>query len=69
MRAAKEILLDQDLPMHRWVEEAIATMYVQNHTPHRVLENKTLKEELSGEKPEFVHFRIFGFPMYEKDQA
>ena len=39
-------------------------MYVQNHPPHRVLENKTLEEAFSGEKLELIHRRIFGFPVY-----
>ena len=39
-------------------------MDVQNHTPHRVLENKTPKEVFSGKKPEFSHLRIFGCPVY-----
>ena len=39
-------------------------MYVQNHAPHRVLENKTPREVFSGKKPEFSHLRIFGCPVY-----
>ena len=39
-------------------------MYVQNCTPHRVLENKTPEEVLSGKKLEVVHLRIFGCPVY-----
>ena len=38
--------------------------YVQNHTPHRVLENKNIEEVFSSKKPEFNHLRIFGFPVY-----
>ena len=44
MEAARAMLHDQDLPMHLWTEAARTTMYVQNRTPHRVLENKTPKE-------------------------
>ena len=39
-------------------------MYVQNRTPHRVLENKTLEEFFSGKKPEVNHLRIFDCPVY-----
>ena len=39
MEAAREMLHDQDLPIHLWVEDARVVVYVQNHTPHRVLEN------------------------------
>ena len=39
-------------------------MYVQNHTPHRVLKNKTPEEVFFGKKPEVNHLRIFGCPVY-----
>ena len=39
-------------------------IFVQIRTPHGLLDNKTLEEAFSGEKPEFNHLRIFGFPMY-----
>ena len=50
MEVAKAILDDQDLPMQLWAEAARTTVYVQNRTPHRVLENKTPKKAFSGEK-------------------
>ena len=50
MEATRAMLHDQELPMHIWAEAARTTMYVQNRTPHRVLENKTLKEVFSGKK-------------------
>ena len=34
MGAAKEMLLDQDIPMHLWTEAARTSVYVQNCTPH-----------------------------------
>ena len=58
------MLHDQDLPMHLWTEATRTTMYVQNHTPHRVLDNKTPEEAFSGEKPEVNHLRIFGCSVY-----
>ena len=64
MEAAKEMLHDQELPMHLWVEAAKTAVYVQNCTPHRVLENKTPEEVFSSKKPEVSHLRIFGCPMY-----
>ena len=39
-------------------------VYVQNRTPHRVLENKTPEEVFSDRKLEYSHLRIFGCPMY-----
>ena len=47
MEAAIVMLHDQDLPMHLWVEVARIEVYVQNHTPHKVLENKTPEEVFS----------------------
>ena len=64
MEAARSMLHDQDLPMHLWAEVARTTMYVHNRTPHRVLKNKTHEEVFSGKKPEVIHLRIFGCPMY-----
>ena len=64
MGAMKEMLLDQDLHMHLWEEASRTIVYVQNHTPHRVLDNKTPKEDLLGEKLEVNHMRIFGFLVY-----
>ena len=64
MEATKEMLHDQDLPMHLWAEAARTAVYVQNCSPHRVLENKTPEEVLSGKKPEVIHLRIFGCPLY-----
>ena len=59
MEAIREMLHDQDLPMHLWTEAARTVVYVQNRTPHRVLENKTPEEVFSGKKPEVNHLRIF----------
>ena len=64
MEAARAMLHDQDLPMHIWAEAARTTVYVQNRTPHRVLENKTPEKVFSGKKPEVSHLRIFGCPVY-----
>ena len=64
METAKAMLHDQDLPMHLWAEEAITTVYVQNRTPHQVLDNRNPKEDFSGEKLEVIHLRIFGYPVY-----
>ena len=64
MEAARAMLHDQDLPMHLWAEASRTSMYVQNHTPHRVLKNKTPEEVFSGKKLEVSHLRIFGCPVY-----
>ena len=64
MEVAIAMLHDQDLPMHLWAEAARTPVYVQNCTPHRVLENKTPEEVFSRKKLEVSHLRIFGFPVY-----
>ena len=50
MEAARAMLHDQDIPMHLWEEASKTMMYVQNRTPHRVLENKTPEEVFFGKK-------------------
>ena len=50
MEATREMLHDVDLPMHLWEESTRTTVYVQNRTPHRVLENNTPEEVFSSKK-------------------
>ena len=50
--------------MHIWAEVSRTVVYVQNRTPHIVLENKTPEEVFSSKKLEFIHLRIFGYPVY-----
>ena len=64
MEAARAMLHDQDLPMQLWVEAARTTVYVQNRTPHVVLDNKTPEETFSDEKPEVSHLKIFSCLVY-----
>ena len=58
------MLHDQDIPMHLWAEATRTSVYVQNRTPHRVLENKTPEEVFFSKKLEVIHLRIFDCPMY-----
>ena len=64
MEAVRAMLHDQDLSMHIWAEIARTAVYVQNHTQHRVLENKTPKEVFFKKKLEVSHLRIFVYPVY-----
>ena len=64
MEDEREMLHDQDLPMHLWEEASRTAVYVQNCTPHKLLENKTAKEVFSGKKPEVIHLKIFICPIY-----
>ena len=64
MEAIREMLHDQYLPMHLWEEAARTVVYVQNRTPHRVLENKIAEEFFSSKKLEVSQLKIFGCPVY-----
>ena len=64
MEAARAMFHDQYLSMHLWAEAARTAVYVQNRTPHRVLENKTREKVFSSKKPEVNHLRIFDCPVY-----
>ena len=64
MEAAREMLHDQYLPMYLWAEASRTTVYVHNHSPHKVLENKKPEEVFFGKKPQVNHLRIFGCPLY-----
>jgi hypothetical protein len=46
------------------VEVCNTVIYVQNRIPHGILGEKTLEEDFSGVKPDIVHLRIFGYPVY-----
>ena len=64
MEAVGAMLHDQDLPMHIWLEAARTMVYVQNHTPQKLLDNKNPKQFFSGKKSEVSHLRIFDCPVY-----
>jgi hypothetical protein len=59
MEAVKAMIHDQDLSMYLWAEATRTIVYVQNKSPHKVLENKTPEEVFSGKVPEVSHLRIF----------
>jgi hypothetical protein len=61
---AKAMIHYQDLPMFLWAEACNTTVYVQNRSSHKVLEDKTPKEAFFGVKPKIGHFCIFGCPVY-----
>jgi hypothetical protein len=42
----------------------MTSIYVQNHSPHQILENITPEEAFTKVKLEIGHFRIFGFQVY-----
>ena len=58
------LLNDQGLSMLLWGEAAMAAIYVQNRSPHRILRDMTPEEAFSGNKPNVANLRIFGCPVY-----
>jgi hypothetical protein len=50
--------------MNLWEEAWMKTIYVQNHSPHKILKNVTPEEAFNKVNPEIGHFRIFGCPVY-----
>ena len=58
--ATRAMLHDQGPPLHLWAEECNIAVYVQNCSPHQILESKILEEAYSGERPDVGHFMTFG---------
>ena len=46
------------------VDVARIVIYVQNTLSHSALEFKGHEEMYIGKKPEVIHLKIFGFPLY-----
>jgi transposase InsO family protein len=57
--AARSMLHDQSLPLYLWAEASVATVYLQNSSPHKILGKKTPKEAFTNSKPNVEHIRIF----------
>jgi hypothetical protein len=60
MKAVKNMIHDQDIPMHLWEEVAKTTVYAQNRLSHSALGFKTPEKMFSGKKPKVSHLKIFG---------
>ena len=62
--ATREMLRDQGLPLHLWVEACNTTVYFHNCSPHQILEMKTPEEAYFNKRPNVGHFKIFGSSVY-----
>ena len=62
--AVKTMLHDCDLSVYLWEEVTTTTMYIQDRSPHAILDEKTLEEVFTGEKPYISHLMFFGCPVY-----
>jgi len=58
------MIFDQDIPKFLWGEAAMTVVYIQNRSPHRILDNMIPEEAFKGRKPCVYHLRIFGCPTY-----
>ena len=61
---ARAMMCDQDLPALLWAEAVGTAVYIQNKCHHAILDQKTPKEVVTGEKPDVGHLRIFGCTVY-----
>jgi hypothetical protein len=50
--------------MHLCVEETRTIVYVQNKLSHSTLGFKTPEEMFTRKKPELIHLKIFGCPIF-----
>ena len=55
---------DQYLLTYPWEKATSTIVYIQNKSPHAILENKTQEEAFTDEKLEVEHLRIFGCLVY-----
>lgn len=49
------MLPDQDRPKFLWGEATMTTVYIQNRSPHKSLDNTTLEEVFTGKKLSVDH--------------
>lgn len=55
---------DQDLLVFLWENACNTIIYILNMCLHKILEDKTLKEEPISVKPKVTHFHIIDCPIY-----
>lgn len=57
------MMCDQDLPSSLRAKATNIAMYIQNKSPHAILEDKTPEEAFTRVKHEVGHLRIFRCPV------
>jgi len=55
LKKVKEMLHDQDLLKFLWGEATKIVVYIQNRSPHRSLDKKTMEEVFTGKKSSVDH--------------
>ena len=49
------MLHDQDISAYLWAKATSTAVYIQNRSPHAILDEKTPKEVFTGEKSDISH--------------
>ena len=62
--SVRAMLHDQDLPEFFWGEAFVTTIYLQNTSPHKILDDMDPEEAFTGKKSNADHLRIFGCVVY-----
>ena len=65
------MLVDSELPKSFWAEALAITVYLQNRSLTKAVEEKTSYEAIYGKKPKVGHLRVFSctaYPHIPKDE-
>lgn len=60
------MLQNKSLDQVFWAEAMNYANYIQNRSPHKVLDEVTIFEAWTGRKPIVKHFRVFGCPAWAR---
>ena len=58
------MITDLDIPLSLWAKATGTAVYIQNRSPHAILDEKTPEEVFTKKKRAVDHMRIFGTPVY-----
>ena len=64
--ATRTLLIASGLPCYLWAEAMAHACWIQNRTPTRALDGKTLYEMMTGRKPNLTGIQCFGAAAYIK---
>ena len=67
MNKVRAIIYTANLPRKFWGDALMASVYIYNRTPHTALKYKTPFEAKNNRKPILSNIKIFGSPVYYKD--
>lgn len=64
VEAAKAMIHDKSIQTFLREEACRTAIYIQNRSPHQILDNMTPKEAFLGTNPNVRHLKVFGCPVY-----